>query len=237
MEHVEIRNYDASIGLTEDAVVGEGNKPEDDGERENNMARFDPVCFFSSPTFPQEDLDQALKRITNAFQDPLSRLEVGGVQKYLEYIRHRVGLKSKKEMNESERLRKVMQDATIKGDPRAYQRVLFEIAKSANTIINLGTGFGKTLIGIMCIRHFSSSFDEGKQTLFLVPSVALAIQQSITLRANLPKYDVRTACYTSTNSDSARESLSKCHVIVATHGAVSLNGAALNFHLCHSGHS
>jgi ERCC4-related helicase len=115
----------------------------------------------------------------------------------------------------------MIEDATIKGDPHEYQRALFVIAKSKNTIINLGTGFGKSLISILCIRHHSSSFQEGKQTLFLVPSDELAIQQSATLRANLPNFSTQAACYDSSNTNGARESLAKANIMVATHGAVS----------------
>jgi len=61
---------------------------------------------------------------------------------------------------------------------------------------------------------------EKQQTLFLVPSVALAIQQSLTLKANLPLLRVETACYASASSKRARISLGKCDIIVATHGAI-----------------
>ena len=117
-------------------------------------------------------------------------------------------------------MQQIIKDATINGDPRKYQRILFERAKTKNTIVNLGTGYGKTLIALMCIKHFSPAFKEGKQTLFLVPSVALAIQQSITLRANLPSYSIQTACFATSNSETSRKALATANVIVATHGAI-----------------
>ena len=59
----------------------------------------------------------------------------------------------------------------------------------------------------MTIRHFSQEYrgldpnGHAKQTWFLVPSVALAVQQTQTLRVNLP-YKVATACHTGTIVDS-----------------------------------
>ena len=180
------------------------------------------MCFFSLPTFPQEELNQAYKCVTNALHYLLSCLKDRKVHKYLEHLNQCKLRKLKKEMNKGEQIRNVLQDAMIRGNPREYQRVLFEVVKLSNAIIHLGTCFGKALVALMCIQHFSSSFGKGKQTLFLVPSVALAIQQSIKLCANLPKYDVQTACYTSANSDSTQKALVCSHIIVATHGVVSV---------------
>jgi superfamily II DNA or RNA helicase len=120
---------------------------------------------------------------------------------------------------EESRRRESLQDAVILGNPRDYQTALFEVAKRRNTVIHLGTGKGKTLIALLVIRHFSAAFEEGKQTLFIVPSVALAIQQTTTLEANLP-YTVATACRTTTNAELARQKLANANIIVATHGAI-----------------
>lgn len=199
---------------------------EDIDEREMDIAKFDPVCFFSSPTFPPEQVKQAKSQLLKAIDTPLKKLEDGGIQAFLAYQKNKNSQPSNTEICQRERLQKLLKDATITGDPRKYQRVLFEIAKKDNTIINMGTGFGKTLIALMLIKHFSPAFEDGKQTLFLVPSVALAVQQSITIRANLPNYSVKTACYTSKNSDGSREALSKSNVIVATHGAVRIKLAS-----------
>lgn len=92
-------------------------------------------------------------------------------------------------------------DSKISGDPRPYQIAMAEIVKEQNTIVQLNTGLGKTLIAIMTIKNFAhdyksvNSVGHAKQTWFLVPSVALAVQQSNTLRVNLP-YSISTVCHT-----------------------------------------
>lgn len=150
-----------------------------------------------------------------------------------------------KQKDKEESIRNSLRNALVNGDPREYQRTIFEVARQRNTIVNLGTGAGKTLIALLLIRDIWStqSAIEAKkkadaikdneirnnkqsrktnknQTLFLVPSVALAIQQSLTLRANLPHLNVETACYTSASSKRTRASLGSCDVIVATHGVI-----------------
>lgn len=157
---------------------------------------------------------------------------------------------------EEESIQKSLSNAIVDGDPREYQRKIFEIAKQRNTIVNLGTGAGKTFIALLLIRDIwsaasskrsgaanksldvrvdgqhdiqdsrdeasatTNSTAEKKQTLFLVPSVALAIQQDLTLRANLPHLNVERACDANANSKKKRATLSKCDLIVATHGAI-----------------
>jgi hypothetical protein len=168
-----------------------------------------------------------------------------------------------KQKDKEESIRNSLRNALVNGDPREYQRTIFEVARRRNTIVNLGTGAGKTLIALLLIREIWSTQSstkakktqkeilnnpmnghgdadatkdneirnkqqsrrtekkiEKKQTLFLVPSVALAIQQSLTLRANLPHLHVETACYTSASSKRTRASLGTCDVIVATHGVI-----------------
>ncbi len=93
-----------------------------------------------------------------------------------------------------------------------------ELAKRQNTIVNLGTGQGKTLIALLLIKHFAKDFEEGKQTLFLVPSIALAGQHTTTLLANLP-YTVATACHNSTRTTGSKEKMAQANILVATHGA------------------
>jgi endoribonuclease Dicer len=114
---------------------------------------------------------------------------------------------------------KSLEDSIIRGDPRQYQIALFETSKNRNTIVNLETGKGKTLVALLLIRYLSPLFQEGKQTLFLVPSVALAMQHSSTLRANLP-YTVATASHNSTRNPGAREAMAAANILVATHGAM-----------------
>lgn len=114
-----------------------------------------------------------------------------------------------------------LEEAVVRGNPRRYQTALVELAKKQNTIVNLGTGQGKTLIALLLIRHFAQvddAYNKGKQTLFLVPSVALATQHSCTLHANLP-YTVATACHNSTKANGSRESMAEANILVATHGA------------------
>jgi hypothetical protein len=150
-----------------------------------------------------------------------------------------------KQKDKEESIRNSLRNALVNGDPREYQRTIFEVARQRNTIVNLGTGAGKTLIALLLIRDIWSTQStiearkmtdgikdneirnnkqsrktDKKQTLFLVPSVALAIQQSLTLRANLPHLNVETACYTSASSKRTRALLGPCDVIVATHGVI-----------------
>ena len=120
-----------------------------------------------------------------------------------------------------------LEEAIVRGNPRRYQTALVELAKKQNTIVHLGTGQGKTLIGLLLIRHFAHvnqkgepwhAYENGQQTLFLVPSVALATQHTTTLQANLP-YTVATACHNSTKANGSRESMAEANILVATHGA------------------
>jgi ERCC4-like helicases len=116
----------------------------------------------------------------------------------------------------------ILQEAVVRGDPRRYQTALVEMAKKRNTIVHLGTGQGKTLIALLLIRHYADQDDymlHRKQTLFLVPSVALAMQHTTTLLANLP-YTVATACNNaSVKASTSREDMAAANILVATHGA------------------
>ena len=76
----------------------------------------------------------------------------------------------------------------------------------------------QTLIALLLIKEYAADFEKGKQTVFLVPSVALAVQQSISIAANLP-YTVGKAYAATTHSEVARHKLAQCNIIVATHGA------------------
>ena len=62
----------------------------------------------------------------------------------------------------------------FKVQPRDYQLELLSLAIEENTIVNLGTGAGKTFIAVMLIRELQheihGSWDNHKRTIFLVPS-------------------------------------------------------------------
>lgn len=132
----------------------------------------------------------------------------------------------------------------FEGSLRNYQVHLLEKCKRSNVIVHLATGMGKTMISIMLIRDYLSkrqaasdtapastiettlaSGQEGlvsrvyskRQILFLVPSIALCVQHSDTLRANL-NCTVATACHTSSHTARSRDEISRSDVIVATHG-------------------
>lgn len=53
--------------------------------------------------------------------------------------------------------------------PRPYQQELLEAALEENTIVNLGTGAGKTYIAVMLVKELSYAiFNQGKRSIFLV---------------------------------------------------------------------
>ena len=214
--------------------IDDNNNDDDDDDKEDDVKviDFNEAQFFSAPSFTPKEMAKIEPRILEMIAGPFQNLEANGYETFTKYLREREQKKDRHSKAQLEKMQQALQDSTIRGDPREYQTALFEIAKTKNTIVNLGTGFGKTLIALLCIRHFSPDFDQGKQTLFLVPSVALAIQQSATLRANLPGFSVQTACYASSNSDASRRALGKANVIVATHGAVSDNGIGVCVCMC-----
>ena len=194
---------------------------EDSFEEDDSQLLLDstPAEFLLKPPIH----DDELRAVTPIFRDniskPLDRFNEDGYAAYKAYLlKEKEEQEAKEKLKEEQRLES-LQDAAILGNPRDYQTALFEVAKSRNTVIHLGTGKGKTLIALLVIRHFEDAYAQGKQTLFLVPSVALAIQQTTTLQANLP-YTVATACRTTTNNEEARQRLAESNIIVATHGAM-----------------
>lgn len=192
----------------------------------NGKIRANEIAsFLMRPPVREEEVDLVENGVTTYFQKAMEILNEKGVDALLESgfinlvdMSNGNGLESDDE-DENERIKKSIEEAIVRGNPRLYQIALFERAKERNTIVNLGTGQGKTLIALLCIQHFSKpAYDEGKKTLFLVPSIALAVQHTTTLKANLP-FKVSTACHTSSNSDMAREEIKECNILVATHGA------------------
>jgi ERCC4-related helicase len=182
---------------------------------------FDEHRFFSTTSaFPDKVLEEARSQIYTRIEEPLRRLEQGGHELFLDYLKEKNNTQqSRNHRSHEEAMRKSLDDAYISGDIRGYQRKLLDVALSKNIIINLSTGSGKTLIALLCIKEMKQRTK--KQTLFLVPSVALAIQHSTTLQSNLPGFRVETACYATSSSKTSRKTLAYCDIIVATHGAVS----------------
>ncbi|KAI9563248.1 hypothetical protein GHT06_010706 [Daphnia sinensis] len=71
--------------------------------------------------------------------------------------------------------------------PRNYQIELFQAALDDNIIVYLPTGSGKTLIAALLINEKSDEVTKplnagGRRTVFLVPTIVLAIQQAAYLR-------------------------------------------------------
>ena len=185
-------------------------------ETENIVANF-----LLRPTVAQYEIDALRESIEGAIDQAIRKVEDGGKDAFTNFL---VQQRSDAEAFESQTVKqeehlRALEEAAIHGNPRDYQTVLFEVAKRRNTIINLGTGKGKTLIALLTIQHFAPAFEEGKQTLFMVPSVPLCIQQSTTLQANLP-YNIKVACIHVGQSESARQELAEANIIVATHGAI-----------------
>jgi hypothetical protein len=209
---------DESKSHDENMEVGEDEVGDDQLEDED----YDDYNYILTPSYTEAELEEIFPRFQRLLAEEVTKVEK---DPYGAFVAYKQELKERQQQEEgqlSESLQQAIEEATIRGDPREYQRRLTEIAKQRNTIIHLGTGAGKTLIALLCIQQFSKDFEDGKkQTLFMVPSVALAIQQSTTLKANLPEFSVRTACYTNTNTDVARDQLKNANIIVATHGAVS----------------
>ena len=77
---------------------------------------------------------------------------------------------------------------------------------------------GKTFVAILLLQEFVAMATPQRQAVFLVPSVALAVQQTETLAANLA-LDVQTASQHTVTTAESRQRLAKCQVLVATHGA------------------
>lgn len=81
--------------------------------------------------------------------------------------------------------------SSFDGSLRDYQIYMLERAKVENTIVHLGTGMGKTLISIFLIKELLSRRNKNDNVeddlgnnknkshiLFLVPSIALAVQHT-----------------------------------------------------------
>lgn len=209
------------------------------GEAATNKINEAQNFLFRSPALPEE-IDQIATKIRSRLEDVYEEIASIGFDafrnKQNETIEETIivpstddgeeGVDSDDEManylkDKDKTAASMLQEAIVRGDPRRYQTALVELAKKRNTIVNLGTGQGKTLIALLLIRHYADQDDysNGKQTLFLVPSVALAMQHTTTLMANLP-YTVATACNNaSVKASTSRDDMARANILVATHGA------------------
>lgn len=175
-----------------------------------NEANF----LFRSP-FNPEQRAQAIESCLHSINRDLEYVKTFGFEEFSK-------LRTKETLDDDESASEKEEEnlgTAFEGTLRDYQILMLERAKEENTIVHLGTGLGKTLISIMLIKEFLSRRNAGQkeQILFLVPSIALAVQHTDSLRANLP-CRVETACHTSSNTASAREDISNADVVVATHG-------------------
>ena len=143
-----------------------------------------PAEFILRPPVKEEEVNAVCIKMEEILDDSRRRIDSEGYEAFrrwaagdLDEDREEDDGKNSEEKADAERKKaeQSLRDAVVQGSPRMYQTTLFEIAKTKNTIVNLGTGQGKTLIALLLIRHFSSpAFKEGKQSWFIVPSVALA---------------------------------------------------------------
>ena len=197
-----------------------GNAESHQALRESSDDHESHRNFFLSESVSHAEVAATCDLVYENMNRILRELEIRGVAAYKTYCEQRKSRTNASEEEPSAVAEQAIEEAIVRGSPRDYQTALLEISKTQNSIIHLGTGKGKTLIALMCIKHFASSPDfanNQKQTLFLVPSVILALQQSMTLRANLP-YSVATACWNETQK--SRVQLRAANVLVATHGAI-----------------
>lgn len=179
----------------------------------------DVTDFLFRPPFNPQQQDQAIQNCLQNIHRDVDCIKTHGFEEFMK--------RRGKEILEEEESNNVKEDENLgtafEGTLRDYQIFMLECARKENIIAHLGTGMGKTLISIMLMKEFLARRGEDaaagkKHILFLVPSIALAVQHTDSLRANL-SCKVETACHTSSNSVTAREDIAAADVIVATHGA------------------
>ncbi|CAJ0961626.1 unnamed protein product, partial [Mesorhabditis belari] len=109
--------------------------------------------------------------------------------------------------------------------PREYQIELLEVATKRNTIVQLGTGSGKTLIAILLIKEygtqvFTSIANGGKRIFFLVQNVSLVQQQAeqISIHTSMNVGLLHGSLNTNTTTDINKwnKYIDEHHVIVLT---------------------
>jgi len=126
----------------------------------------------------------------------------------------------------------------LKGDlePREYQKRIAETAASANTLVVLPTGLGKTMIAMMVAAKRLDRYPDGK-VMVLAPTKPLVLQHYETFRKNLDLPEKALAVLTGTVDPGEREVMwLKARAIFATpqtvfndvrHGRVSLSDVTL----------
>jgi ERCC4-related helicase len=180
----------------------------------SNDDRNETDFLFRSPYNPEQQA-QAIESCLHSINRDLEYIKTYGFEEFSKRC-------SKETLDDDESVGEKEEEnlgTAFEGTLRDYQIFMLERAKVENTIVHLGTGMGKTLISIMLMKEFLSRRIDGKKEhiLFLVPSIALAVQHTDSLRANLP-CRVETACHTSSNTAAAREDIANADVVVATHG-------------------
>ena len=74
---------------------------------------------------------------------------------------------------------------------RPYQQELLEAALDENTIVNLGTGAGKTYIAVMLIKELSPEvLRHEKLTVFLVTTGECVLYSKLKADASLQTYQI-----------------------------------------------
>ena len=188
----------------------------------------DPVDyhhFLFAPAVTDQEVAAVTETVRTNLESVLTTIEERGKAVYDGFLQEQRAQTNADEATRATEERRALEHAAIVGTPRDYQTAFVEIAKKQNTIVNLGTGRGKTLIAKLCIQHFHDLATNNntnmtkKQALFVVPSVALVMQHTDTLRANLP-YQVGLACANNHHHQDSRQDLARCDIIVATHGAI-----------------
>ena len=91
--------------------------------------------------------------------------------------------------------------------PRQYQIDAASYGIHENSIINIKTGGGKTLIAVIIMNHYLS-INNGKKVLFIVPSRALVQQQAeyFQKHCNVPQSKLSSSSTTRTTTTSSSSS-------------------------------
>jgi ERCC4-related helicase/dsRNA-specific ribonuclease len=186
------------------------------GRRIHRLTREDVRAFYTRPVVSRDEIDRVRPFVEAQLDKALSLIEsLGG-----DVFRQHEETRRKQERDRIEQEKKEeqanLQALVVQGDPRQYQKALLAMARRENVIVHLGTGMGKTMIALLLIQEHL----DGKQIVFLVPSVALVLQQAAFLQANLTQsVSIGKAYNNVVHSEVERRHLADCRIVVATHGA------------------